>query len=216
MSKPTPRKAIERKSANRDVILLKSVKLTDLQRIVLSAAGQRADGAAMLPERTTEKAAQKLAATLIEKGHAREVRAKAGMPVWRRNEEGRPCALVISKLGREAIRGDDDRKADDANVEIPSASSIANAAPSQTAASSQPERSVPRQGSKLAEVIALLGRKQGAGIEELASTTGWLPHTTRAALTGLRKRGYTIERSRSEQGGSVYRIVTSAAPALAA
>jgi hypothetical protein len=58
--------------------------------------------------------------------------------------------------------------------------------------------------------------QQGAGIEELTSTTGWLPHTTRAALTGLRKRGYAIERSRSERGDSVYRIVTSATPALAA
>jgi len=216
MSKPTTRKAIERKSANRDAISLKSMKLTDLQRMVLSDGDERADGAATLPERMTEKAAQKLAATLTEKGLAREVRAKTDMPVWRRNEDGRPCALVISKLGREAIKGDEDRKADDVKVEVPSASSIANAAPSQTAASSQPERSVPRQGSKLAEVIALLGRKQGAGMEELTSTTGWLPHTTRAALTGLRKRGYAIERSRSEQGGSVYRIVTSAAPALAA
>src|SRR5260370_25217522 len=216
MSKPNIRKAIERKSANRDAISLKAVKLTDLQRIVLSGAAERADGAATLPERMTEKAAQKLAATLIEKGLAREVRAKTDMPVWRRNEEGRPCALVISKLGREAIKGDDDCKADDANVETPSASIIANAAPSQTTASSQPERSVPRQGSKLAEVIALLARKQGAGIEELTSTTGWLPHTTRAALPGFRKRTYALARSRSEQGGSVYRIVTSAAPALAA
>jgi hypothetical protein len=216
MSEPTTRKAIERKSANRDVISHQSVKLTDLQRFVLSGAAERADGAATLPERMTEKAAQKLAATLIEKGLVRQVRAKAGMPVWRRNEEGRPCALIIAKLGREAIKGDDDRKADDANVETPSALSIAIAAPSQVAASSQPERSVPRQGSKLAEVMALLDRKQGAGIEELTSATGWLPHTTRAALTGLRKRGYAIERSCSEQGGSVYRIVTSAAPALAA
>ena len=215
MSKPTARKAIERKSGNRNVISPKSVKLPDQQRIVLSGAAERADGAATLPERMTEKAAQKLAAALIEKGFAREVRAKTDMPVWRRNEEGRPCALVISKLGRAAIKGDV-RKADDADVETPSASIIANAAPSQTTASSQPERSVPRQGSKLAEVIVLLHRKQGAGIEELTSTTGWLPHTTRAALTGLRKRGYAIERSRSEQGGSVYRIVTSAAPALAA
>jgi hypothetical protein len=199
MSKPTTRKAIERKSANRDVISLKSVKLTDLQRFVLSGAAERADGAATLPEQMTEKAAQKLAATLIGKGFAREVRAKTGMPVWRRNEEGRPCALIINKLGREAIKDDDDRKADDANVETPSASSIGNAAPSQIAASSQPERSVPRQGSKLAQVIALLGRKQGVGIEELTSATGWLPHTTRAALTGLRKRGYAIERSRSER-----------------
>src|SRR5260370_38546200 len=123
MSKPTTRKAIERKSANRDVISAKS-KVTDLQRIVLSRAGQRADGAATLPERTTEKVAQKLAATLIEKGLAREVRAKTEMPVWRRSEEGRPCALVISKLGREAIRDDDDRKEDEANVDSPSASSI--------------------------------------------------------------------------------------------
>jgi Protein of unknown function (DUF3489) len=216
MSKPTTRKAIERKSANRDVISLKSVKLTDLQRFVLSGAAERADGAATLPEQMTEKAAQKLAAALIEKGLVREVSAKAGIPVWRRNEEGRGCALVITKLGKEAIKGGDDRRADDANVETPSASSMGNAAPSQTAESSQPQRTIPRQGNKLAEVIALLRRKQGAGIEELTSATGWLPHTTRAALTGLRKRGYAIERSRSEQGGSVYRIVTSAAPALAA
>jgi hypothetical protein len=198
MSKLTARKAIERKSGNRNVISPKSVKLLDLQRIVLSGAAERADGAATLPERMTEKAAQKLAASLIEKGLAREARAKTDMPVWRRNEEGRACALVISKLGREAIKSDDDRKVDDAKAGAPLAPSIANGAPSQAVASSQPERSVPRQGSKIAEVIALLGRKQGVGIEELSSTTGWLPHTTRAALTGLRKRGFAIERSRSK------------------
>ena len=76
-------------------------------------------------------------------------------------------------------------------------------------------RSAPRSGSKLAEVISLLGRKKGAGIEELTAVTGWLPHTTRAALTGLRKRGFAIERSRGEQG-TVYRIVTGSAAALAA
>ena len=43
------------------------------------------------------------------------------------------------------------------------------------------------------------------------AATGWLPHTTRAALTGLRKRGYAIERSAGE-GGSVYRIATAEPP----
>jgi hypothetical protein len=105
------------------------------------------------------------------------------MPVWRHNEEGRPCALVISKLGREAINCDDDSKMDDAKAGAPLAPPIANAAPSQAVASSQPERSAPRHGSKIAKVIALLSRKQGIRIEELTSTTGWLPHTTRAALT---------------------------------
>jgi hypothetical protein len=216
MSKPTTRKAIERKSANRDVISLKSVKLSDLHRIVLFGAAERADGAAALPERMTAKAAQKLAATLIEKGFAREVRAKTDMPVWWRNQDGRPYALIINKLGREAIEGGDGCQTVDANIEAPPLFATAGAAPSQTATPSEPELSIPRQGSKLAQVIVLLGRKQGVGIEELTSTTGWLPHTMRAALTGLRKRGYAIERSRSEQDGSVYRIVTSAAPALAA
>jgi site-specific DNA recombinase len=36
----------------------------------------------------------------------------------------------------------------------------------------------------------LLQRDCGATLEELIAATDWLPHTTRAALTGLRKRGY--------------------------
>ena len=102
-----------------------------------------------------------------------------------------------------------------ANRRIPSLGVQASASTDKVA-SAQSERSTPRQGSKLSIVIDLLARKRGAGIEELASATGWLPHTTRAALTGLRKRGYAIERERSEKGGSVYRIVTGTASVLAA
>ena len=50
----------------------------------------------------------------------------------------------------------------------------------------------------------------------MVSATGWLPHTTRAALTGLRKRGYRIERQRSDEGKSIYRIVLASAHAVAA
>jgi hypothetical protein len=41
----------------------------------------------------------------------------------------------------------------------------------------------------------------------LIDATGWLAHTTRAVLTGLRKRGYAvgIDRSHKERG-SIYRI----------
>jgi Protein of unknown function (DUF3489) len=213
MTKPTTRTAIEHKPANRDLV---STKLTDMLQIVLAGAAQRADGAATLPERMTEKAAQKLAGTLIEKGLVREGRAKTGMPIWRRNEAGRACALIVTKLGREAIKGDEGRQTNDADVDASTPSSVTAEGPSQTAIPSQAALSVPREGSKIAEVMALLGRKNGVAIEELTNTTGWLPHTARAALTGLRKRGYAIERSRSEQGGSVYRIVMDAAPVLAA
>ena len=54
----------------------------------------------------------------------------------------------------------------------------------------------PRDGSKLALVIEHLQRADGATIIDLTQATGWLPHTTRAALTGLRKRGYGVIRER--------------------
>jgi hypothetical protein len=50
----------------------------------------------------------------------------------------------------------------------------------------------------------------GATIEELMAATGWLAHTTRAALTGLRKRGYAVAIDRSDdKRGSFYRIPAS-------
>ena len=64
----------------------------------------------------------------------------------------------------------------------------------------------PRDGSKLALVIEHLQRADGATIVDLTQATGWLPHTTRAALTGLRKRGYAVIRERIGAGDSVYRI----------
>jgi len=59
-----------------------------------------------------------------------------------------------------------------------------------------------------------LRREQGAKLDELIAATGWLPHTARAALTGLRHRGYEVRLERGEVGrDSVYRI--SASPAKA-
>lgn len=52
-----------------------------------------------------------------------------------------------------------------------------------------------RPGSKIANVLVLLRRPQGATLPELAEATGWLAHTTRAALTGLRKKGHCITRA---------------------
>src|ERR1700722_15104920 len=67
--------------------------------------------------------------------------------------------------------------------------------------------SAPRGGSKLARIIALLEGDRGAPIGELVAAAGWLPHTTRAALTGLRKRGYPVAIDRSDdKRGTFYRI----------
>ena len=46
--------------------------------------------------------------------------------------------------------------------------------------------------TKSGQVLALLQRPDGATLAELISATNWKPHTTRAALTGLRKKGHAI------------------------
>ena len=64
----------------------------------------------------------------------------------------------------------------------------------------------PRDGSKQALLVELLNRPEGASLEDLIGATGWLPHTTRAALTGLRRRGFAIERMLADGGRSLYRV----------
>lgn len=54
----------------------------------------------------------------------------------------------------------------------------------------------PQGESKIAGVLALLKREQGATLAELAEATSWLPHTTRAALTGLRKKGHILAKDK--------------------
>lgn len=63
-------------------------------------------------------------------------------------------------------------------------------------------------------MIDLLQRDIGATLEELIAVTGWLPHTTRAALTGLRKRGYAVSIGRfDKKRRSTYRIPLDRIPA---
>lgn len=56
-------------------------------------------------------------------------------------------------------------------------------------------------------VIALLRKSPGAALTDLTAATGWLPHTTRAALTGL-KKGHVITKAKVE-GVTRYTIAAS-------
>ncbi len=57
---------------------------------------------------------------------------------------------------------------------------------------------------KAETILALLKRPEGAPLADLERATGWQPHSIRAALTGLRKRGITITRSKDD-GVTIYR-----------
>ena len=68
--------------------------------------------------------------------------------------------------------------------------------------------SKPKKPSKTAHVLTMLAHPKGASLDALCKATGWQPHSTRAALSGLRKAGHVIERTPGEGtgGGSLYRI----------
>ena len=63
--------------------------------------------------------------------------------------------------------------------------------------------------SKIAIVTRLLQQENGASLDDLVAATGWQPHTTRAALTGLRKKGHTISKDKVD-GVTRYTIVGAA------
>jgi hypothetical protein len=220
--------------------LSQSAPLTSAQLLVLSGAVRRSDGGVVLPERLKGKAAEKVVQALLGRGLVRKVPAKAGLPIWRRDEEtGRALALVLSKRGRAAVLTEDPGSQRTAIEETRShpigavsqrEATVGIAAkplpyatearPQQDStaegarAGDRPKNLAPRPGSKLDAITALLGRDTGASVDEIMAATGWLPHTTRAALTGLRKRGFAITRERTDDGGSSrYRIETALARA---
>ena len=67
-----------------------------------------------------------------------------------------------------------------------------------------------KPASKSAKVLALLERPEGATLVQLVAATGWLPHTTRAALTGIRKKGHVVESLKPSDGPRVYRVTGTA------
>ena len=197
-----------------------SIKLTDTQLLMLSAAAQRNDRCLVAAPNVKAAAAQKIAGKLIASGLVKEIKAKPGAPVWRRDDEaGQSYALKLTAAGAKAIAIDESAEpahvGDEGNsredVEQAGSSSQQPSAPDPSSAGANetaPARpSAPRGGTKLAEVVELLQRDRGATIDELIDATGWLPHTTRAALTGLRKRGFALAIDRSDkERGSIYRI----------
>ena len=65
---------------------------------------------------------------------------------------------------------------------------------------------VPREGSKTAQVVAMLQRKNGATLAEIMDQMGWQKHTVRGFMAGAMKKGYNVESFKPEGGERTYRI----------
>jgi DNA-binding IclR family transcriptional regulator len=62
--------------------------------------------------------------------------------------------------------------------------------------------------SKPQQILDLLNWDCGATLVELATLANWLPHSTRAYLTGLKKKGHIIDSDKVD-GVRHYRISSS-------
>src|ERR1700680_4451151 len=85
-----------------------SVKLTDAQLVMMSAAAQRKDRCLSAPATIKGAALSKVGVKLAKLGLAREIEAKPGAPVWRRDDAGQGYALKLTTAGLKAIAVDEE------------------------------------------------------------------------------------------------------------
>jgi hypothetical protein len=127
----------------------------------------------------------------------------------------------IQGLG-EAAKPKEERKAKGAAPAAKGAPAKAKATKKATAAKKGPkakkgpeakkaakaqETAGPREGSKTAQVVAMLQRKNGATLSEIMDKMGWQKHTVRGFMAGaMKKAGYNVESFKPEGGERTYRI----------
>ncbi len=180
-------------------------KLTDTQLVVLNAAAGRGDRTVLpLPKslKINKGTATSVLKALLAKGLVEERPAKAGTEFWRQDDDGHGFMLIISDNGIAALDG-----GPDAAPKAPAVKDVAGkkSSPkarretvSKGATTGSHGASGKRPGGKVETILTLLRRPDGARLTELEKATGWQPHSVRAALTGLRKRGIEVTRERKD------------------
>ena len=153
-------------------------RLTDTQCVLLSTAAKR-ESVSIYPLPTSLKPGgglQKALTALFTRGLVEERETIDATAVSRTDGDYR-YGLFVTPAGLAAIGVECDG---DPSTDKPRVADTAKV-----------ERS-----TKTGAVLELLGRAEGATLIELVAATGWLPHTTRAALTGLKKKAHVIERGK--------------------
>ena len=158
--------------------MTQTTRLNALQLVLLAGAAGRENGNLIpLPEscRLETTRIGKAISSLLRRGLIDEIAVTDRTFAWR-SEDHDMVGLFITKSGRDAIEVGTEEPVGDEVAMDPAT----------------------RPTSKIGTVLSLLQRDEGATLDEMVAATGWLPHTTRAALTGLRKKGHAIEKSTRE------------------
>lgn len=210
-----------------DHLVTKKPRLTDLQLVLLSSAAQRPDGMLLpLPEtiRAKGKTLERSLTKMLGLGLIEECPARTPERIWRNDDDGHRIALRISTAGQEVLGLDaaptdvEDSASPDSD---PSKDKVFAAAIGDTSKAEGtveagiaplPSSAGPsvKPGTKQTQLVEHLSRPGGASIADLGGLLGWQPHTVRAALTGLRKKGYRITNARDAFDVTVYRVTPPA------
>jgi hypothetical protein len=148
-------------------------KLSDTQAVLLTAAAARPD-LSLLPIPETIKANGVALDRTLKSLLSRSLATENTVAGRAKRSKRASSSLAITPVGLAAI-----------GVEVPEA------------AHELPTVAVPaeRPGGKLGLLLETVAQPRGATLDKRASKAGWLPHTTRAAITRLRQRGYDIQLS---------------------
>jgi hypothetical protein len=163
-------------------------KLSDTQAVLLAAAATRTDRSVLPPPPTLGLKGAALAQALNAlrgRGLIAEAplegRAKRSKWAGCATEAGDHSRLIVTPAGLAAI-----------GVETAPADAPRREAATPPAPASLADGEKARPGGKLRMLLDAVARPEGATLDELTAASGWLPHTTRAAITRLRQRGYDV------------------------
>ncbi len=174
-------------------------RLSDTQSCLLSAAANHSDRSLFpLPDGLKARGAvlQRTLAALLRRGLIVEISSTRDATTWRTGEDGRRIGLAATDAGLAAIGIDPAPDPAESDKEI--------------VVCKEPPRNPVRPTGKLDMVLAAIEASGGATLDDLTAATGWLPHTTRAAITRLRQRGFKIELT-GARGARHYQLADEAA-----
>ena len=191
----------------------KSMALTITQLLILTTAAQRPDHMVLpLPAtiRTRGGARRNLISPLLKMELVEELPVSEVTVAWRTDEAAQHHGLRITPTGLTAAGahagvaesliikpGDQDQ--------VASASRVSAAVEEASAERAREDVSPRRPIGKLGNVLQAISADAGATLAEITNLTGWLPHSARAAVTGLRKRGYAVALIQ-QNGRKAYRM----------
>jgi Protein of unknown function (DUF3489) len=136
----------------------------------------------------------------------------AASRIWERiqslGEAAKPAPEPAKPRGdRNAKRGAQAAKGAPAPAKASKKATATKKTPKAKTAAKTEEPAGPREGSKTAQVVAMLQRKNGATLAEIMDKMGWQRHTVRGFMAGaMKKAGFNVESFKPEGGERTYRI----------